>query len=139
MALPPPLPWQVRTQLERLILVVGASAALVVSLLLLAQAADVSVTACLWKCATGVPCAGCGGTRALAALLSGSWREALAWNPVAVIASIIALIAGLYASCVLMFRLEPWRPRLFGAAWLRCAVAVLVALNWVYLLWTNRS
>lgn len=139
MSLPPPLPWQVRTQPERLILVIGASAALVVSLLLLARAADVPVTACLWKCATGVPCAGCGGTRALAALLSGSWREALSWNPAAVIASIVALIAGLYASCVLMFRLEPWRPRLFGAAWWRFAIAVLIAGNWVYLLWAGRS
>lgn len=139
MSLPPPLPWKIRTQPERLILVVAACAALVVCVLLLALSADLAVTACIWKCTTGVPCAGCGGTRALAALLKGSLRDALAWNPGVVVASVVASLACFYASFVLMFHLQPWRPCLFTAGWWRFAIVLLIAGNWVYLLWAGRS
>ena len=137
--LPPPLPWRVRTQPERLILVGAAAAALVVFILFLARSADVAVPGCVWKCATGIPCAGCGGTRALAALLGGSFFDALSWNPGAVFASIMAGSAALYAACVLIFRLDPWRPGLLNGGWWKVAVVSLIAVNWVYLLLAGRG
>jgi len=115
-------------------LLVAASAGLIAPIVFLARSAGVTLTGCVWKCATGLPCAGCGGTRAIAALANGSLLDALAWNPGAVFASIAATAAGFYAACVLLFRLEPWRPKLPDAKWWKAAVVLLIAANWVYLL-----
>jgi len=115
-------------------LLVAASAALVVFVLLLARSSGLPLTGCVWKCATGIPCAGCGGTRALAALANGSLLDALAWNPGAVIALFAAAVAVLYAACVLVFRREPWRPKLPAGAWWTAAAVFLIAANWAYLL-----
>lgn len=119
-------------------LIVAASATVVFSILLLARSAGVALPGCVWKCATGIPCAGCGGTRAIAALLDGSLLGAMAWNPGAVFASFAAAVAAFYAACVLLFRLEPWRPKLPGGIWWKAAFAFLIVANWAYLLFAAR-
>jgi hypothetical protein len=43
--------------------------------------------------------------------------------------------AGVYALAVVLFRMEPWRPRLSGWRWL---LALAVAANWLYLLTVSR-
>jgi hypothetical protein len=40
-----------------------------------------TVTVCSFRTRTGLPCLGCGGTRALARMSRGDWRGALAANP----------------------------------------------------------
>ena len=76
---------------------------------------------CTFKLMTGVPCATCGGTRALAALGHGHLLNALAWNPMVVLA--------LFAFALKPFiRYRP-RPSIFWP----CFWTLLLA-NWIYLI-----
>lgn len=135
---PPPLPWDVRAAPERLMLVFGACCACVLGVLALAHSSGFGVSACVWKCATGLPCAGCGGTRAFSSLLHGDLSGAFALNPAAVAAVIVSLLVLLYAGIVVLFRLDPWRPSILrGKAWRFGLVGVFVA-NWIYLLFAGR-
>jgi len=128
----------VRTKTERLILAVVAAFAFVGAMLLLARRAGLSPSFCTWKGVTGLPCAGCGGTRATSLLLVGDLGGALAMNPGAVFAALFASVLALYASVVLVFRLEPLRlPLLRGKMW-RFAVLLALAANWIYLLVAGR-
>lgn len=136
--MPPPLPWRVRTRPERLTLLFLSSAALVGSFLVLALSARIALFGCIWKCTTGIPCAGCGGTRALMSLLRGSPLDALAWNPGAVFAVALSAAAGVYAACILFFRLEPWRPAVVRSGRWKFALFAAIAGNWIYLLCAGR-
>jgi len=49
----------------------------------------------------------------------------------------LALVA-LYASAVLVFQLEPFRPALLRARGVRWIAAALLAANWIYLLFSAR-
>lgn len=90
---------------------------------------------CGWKALSGLPCAGCGGTRVIFSLAAGRWAEAVSLNPGVVAASILLAAANIYALVVLTFRMEPWRPHLPGWRWV--AAGGLVA-NWIYLLAVSR-
>lgn len=132
---PPPLPWGFRTAPERLLLVVaGSAAALVAVFVLVSQYAHLPWV-CAWRGMTGIPCAGCGGTRAAVLLLQGDWWRALVLNPGVVLGAVASAGAVLYAGAVIFFRLEPWRPRLHGWRWW---LAAAVAANWIYLLAVSR-
>jgi formate hydrogenlyase subunit 3/multisubunit Na+/H+ antiporter MnhD subunit len=56
-------------------------------------------------------------------------------NPGIVLGSAVLAAAGVYALAVVLFRMEPWRPRLSGWRWL---LALAVAANWLYLLTVSR-
>lgn len=82
---------------------------------------------------TGVPCPTCGGTRAIAALARGAWREALSWNPGVAVAGMGALLW--LPLGTLLLAVPSWRPALprrlgAGSRW---ALALLLAADWVYL------
>ena len=127
-----------RTGTERLILAAVAAFAFVGAILLLARHAGFSPSFCTWKGVTGLPCAGCGGTRATSLLLVGDLGGALTMNPGAVFAAAFAAMLAVYASVVLLFRLEPLRlPVLRGKMW-RFAVLLALAANWIYLLVAGR-
>lgn len=132
---PPPLPWVIRTAPERWILLVGAAGALLYGLLLVAGAILPSGWICAWREMTGLPCAGCGGTRSLGLLLSGDWSAAWRMNPGAVAAALVLFLLAIYAASILLLRREPWRPRVPGWRWW---VAGGVAANWLYLLLVSR-
>lgn len=89
-----------------------------------------SVTLCPLKAVTGVPCAGCGSTRAGLALLRGDPAAAAAWNPLATVvfcllgASAVLRLAGGRRVCI------QWTPRQRGIA--LAAGAGLILANWAY-------
>ena len=135
MSQPPPLPWPARTAPERLFLAVSAGVLLLAGALALAVRIWSFGWPCAWKAATGVPCAGCGGTRSLLFLLGGDWQAALQLNPGAVLAGGLLLLANVYAAAVLVLRIGPWRPVLRVWCW---ALGGAVVLNWVYLMAVSR-
>ena len=132
---PPPLPWKFRTAPERLILVLAVSAAILAAVFVFVLQYAHLPWVCAWRGMTGIPCAGCGGTRAAVLLLQGDWWLALVLNPGVALGAVAFVAVALYASAVIFFRLEPWRPRLQGWRWW---VAVAVAANWLYLLAVSR-
>lgn len=139
MEIPPPLPWNVRTRLERLVLVFGAASAFWGLLLLMAHHFGVVAHVCLWKRVTGLPCAGCGGTRAADALLHGDLVAAFVMNPAVSAGILLFALLAAYACGVLLFRLKPLRPALLrGQGW-RAAVLATLAANWIYLLLAGRT
>ncbi len=139
MSEPPPLPRSVQTQPERLILITSAALAMMALFLVLLAGAGLPVWACVWKSCTGMPCAGCGGTRSLILMLSGEWFDALRMNPGAVLGVAGLSLIATYSAAVLVFRLPPWRPAwLARVTWRRIVVAALLA-NWIYLLWDGRA
>jgi hypothetical protein len=88
---------------------------------------------CLWHRATGLPCPGCGATRAILSLLQGRIAAALAFNPLAACAAIGFVALGVAAPIWLAaggrVPVVPAKPR---PAWLAAAASVLAA-NWVWL------
>lgn len=138
MSLPPPLPWKVRTAPERFVLLFASASAVVAALLLAAHRMGLGFPVCAWKHLTGLPCLGCGGTRAVDLLLRGDIPGAFAMNPAALGGVLFFAALALHACGVLIFRLEPVRPAVFrGNAW-RFALAALLAANWIYLLLSGR-
>lgn len=131
---PPPLPWAVRVQPERLILLCSAGAAAIGAGLVLASLHGSLGLGCAWKACTGWPCVGCGGTRALALLAAGEWLAALRMNPGAV-GTVLGLLAiNVYAAVILLARLPPWRPAWLSRVRWRWIVAGVLLGNWLYLL-----
>jgi len=90
---------------------------------------------CPLLAATGVPCPGCGTTRALEAVLAGDWSAAVQWNPLACLALAGVVLFDLYAAIVLLGRLPRWRPRGPLPLSVRGGLIAAVALNWLWLMW----
>ncbi len=89
--------------------------------------------ACPFHALTGMPCPGCGATRAALALARGDVAGALAWNPLAT----LALVGGLAAAALApaWVALEGPLPVLAPVlpARARAALVAMIALDWAYL------
>jgi hypothetical protein len=94
---------------------------------------------CAWKSCTGIPCSGCGGTRALVLLISGEWHDALLMNPGAVLGMAVIALLAIYSALVVSFRLSPWRPSWMSAVVCRWILAGGLLANWCYLLWRGQA
>lgn len=55
--------------------------------------------ACAWHAWTGLPCPGCGATRAMLDLVAGDLRGAFAMNPLATAAALGFVLGGVAAPC----------------------------------------
>ena len=135
MSVPPPLPWAVRTGPERMILAVTAAVLLFGSVFAVVSRLLPAGWICGWKALSGLPCAGCGGTRAIVSFVTGQWADAIFLNPGVVVALFLLAATNIYALIVLVFRVPPWRPHVPGWRWI---AACALAANWVYLLAVSR-
>ena len=114
-----------------LVLAAGAGAAALLAPLLPAIAPF--VPACPFHALTGLPCPGCGATRAALALARGDLGGALAWNPLAALALIGGVLACALAPLWIAARgpVPRFAPALPARA--RLALVAALALNWAYL------
>lgn len=70
-----------------------------------------STSVCLFRRILGLPCPGCGLTRAFAHLAKGEWRQAAADHPFSFVLAAEAGAAWLYAGAALLAGREPRGPR----------------------------
>jgi hypothetical protein len=92
---------------------------------------------CLFHELTGRPCATCGATRAAIALFHGQFRAGWKWNPLAFASYWAIIIFNIYALLVVLMRgprLRLARVTPTDKKFLRGSAAVLLLVNWAYLL-----
>jgi hypothetical protein len=106
---------------------------------MLANAAGLKSTLCLFKLMTGCPCMTCGGTRALNRLLALDLTGAIAMNPLATLA-ILGLVPWALADALLVTRGRALAVDVSeGVASVLRPVGVLVVfMNWGYLVAVGR-
>lgn len=92
---------------------------------------------CLVKSIVGLPCPGCGSTRAYIALGRLDLAAALHLNPLATIGIIGFVLGGLAAAALALLGRPLTEPARYPV-WLRVTAAGLVAANWVWLLVDGR-
>lgn len=87
---------------------------------------------------SGIPCPTCGVTRAVAALLHGEVGRAIILNPLMTALLFGASLYVLYAAIVVIGRFPRFRwtePNRSEACWIRISAILLIAANWIYLIW----
>ena len=125
---------------ERLWLSVALAGAALVVLWVASGHEELPRVICPFRHLTGIPCVGCGGTRALLALTRGELHAAFIWNPLVAAASIAALAWLLYAAVVTVLRAPRLRVRLGSRDRLlfRTAAWTVLVGNWMFLILQGR-
>lgn len=100
----------------------------------LVESQNMVIAQCSFKMLLGVPCMGCGATRATLNLMHGHFLEALAFQPLAIIAYLSIAVWGL--SSIVLYAIG-WDLQVESAKWLIWTVRVLLILapfaNWAYM------
>ena len=91
---------------------------------------------CAFRDLTGLLCPGCGGTRALAALLHGHFREAMRWNALVASAAPLSLAGWVVYVMVARFRPE-WGARARLARWGEPVALGVLVVAMGFMVWRN--
>jgi len=100
-------------------------------------AARLPLPHCVFHTLTGLPCVTCGATRSVFQFLHGHFSASLFFNPLAFLAFCSVLAYDLYAVIMLATRAPRLRFGNFSRSerlFVRGAMIILLALNWLYLL-----
>jgi len=92
---------------------------------------------CVFHDLTGYPCLTCGTTRAARALLNGNLSGAVALNPLMSVAFALVILFDFYATVALALRtlrIRFYFTRDGSQWWLRMAIVIILASNWIYLI-----
>ena len=97
---------------------------------------------CSLRTMTGIPCIGCGGTRAMKALAHGEFVAAVKYNPLVVLGVLVVMLW--FAWTVATMKMARYQRAWVGksnaqtdrkvARYWGIGIAVLVLLNWIYLI-----
>ena len=95
---------------------------------------------CPFRALTGIPCPTCGATRALAALASGRFVEAVRLNPLVVALLVLGALYLVYAALVTLTSKRRLHVRFTPYEWNRLRVLTLAATlaTWVFLIVDRR-
>ncbi len=95
---------------------------------------------CPLRTLTGIPCPGCGGTRATLALAAGDVGRAFVLNPGWALACVASVIVWIYALGVVFFKLPRFRDDAGKLAGARLPVIFTGALlaNWFWVFYCHR-
>lgn len=132
-----PAPREVDHELLWLMVSLGTGLALAVWF-----AARLPTPHCVFHSLTGLPCLTCGATRAALQFLHGHFGAAFRFNPLAFLAFCSLIVFDLYALGVLIMRAPRLRLGDFTPnekRFVRLAVVVFLAGNWLYLLTAGRG
>jgi len=93
-----------------------------------------SVTTCVFKTITGIPCPGCGGTRATLLLFHGHIWESLKVNPSGIIMNLFLAIATCWLLIDILMNRDRFYPLLLKPfpVWITIIIIVLILANWVW-------
>ncbi len=81
---------------------------------------------CMFHRLTGLSCPGCGGTRAMAALLMGQWKQALQYNPLILL--YLAYGAWFFLSASVRYVRGDEDPLFFGPAFIHIVMLAIVLI-----------
>ncbi|MCD6287838.1 MAG: DUF2752 domain-containing protein, partial [Candidatus Hydrogenedentes bacterium] len=96
---------------------------------------------CQFHALTGIPCPGCGDTRAAVLLSHGHLIESFFMNPMVALSAVLGGLFAIYSAIVLVFKLPRLRVRFTSkreslVLWTILAVAALS--DWIYLIVVGR-
>ncbi len=92
---------------------------------------------CPFHALTGVPCPTCGSVRMVENLLGGHVAEAFTWNPLVFVGLLAVALWSVISALRKVLDLPSWRLVVDDRERLvfRLTAVVLIAVNWVYLIW----
>jgi len=96
-----------------------------------------SLFACPFRAATGVPCLGCGAMHAFHHVARGELLAALSWSPLATLAAVAGAAHALWTALRLCGL--PFAPKIVPTPALRWAAAAALAANWVFVWLSGRA
>lgn len=129
----------IRTRRPEVIVAPLVTFAVVGVLLFIARFVDrlpIQPPRCGFKSLTGIPCAGCGSSRAMMSLSRGEIAAALQYNP-AITLSVVAIAVWLLWRTIRFLQGAPHSPRAYSrakTATLITLFAMVFVANWIYLI-----
>ncbi len=136
---PPPFPGRTREQFSFLwgTAAIGILAGLALAGSSFGEGAVKRFPPCLFKFLTGIPCAGCGSTRAGLALAHLDLVAAFRWNPLFSAGVLFLLLGGLWAGILLLAGRPVPEPKHLPN-WFRWASVAALAANWIFVILDGR-
>jgi hypothetical protein len=89
---------------------------------------------CVFRSITGIPCPGCGSTRAASAMLQGDLAASLVSNPLAASAGLVFVVGAPLAALWVLARGPMVDISGTIPVWGRWLIAVVLLVNWIYLI-----
>lgn len=91
---------------------------------------------CPLKATSGLPCVGCGSTRAVRAIMGGDFWTAFTLNPLTSLTALAGVAWIIYAVSVAGRRVPRWRVQAF-TGWSRWVLWLLLGANWAYVIYRH--
>ena len=104
---------------------------------------DNEVGVCIFKHITTIPCPSCGSTRSVMSLFKGNITEALYWNPIGLILTVILIVSPFWVIYDLiarkdsLFRFYKKMELLLKKKKIAIPILLFVLINWIWNIYKN--
>lgn len=102
------------------------------------QASDHTITTCMIKSTTGIPCPSCGTTRSVMTIFHGDFAQGFLINPLGYLMIVIAIIFPFWILIDILFKKSGFHAfylkteKLLLKKWLSIPLILLVLINWIW-------